>query len=261
MQVFEIYELKDFPYMITQEMANLPENTLISDVIQEEKSEKVYIIIDHNSKRIWTYNGLNSSFKLQIYGGILAGMFRKQLRLFYRIYSLNKYTPEDEIYRDLMNKSLLPGIAKDITEKDFSETAKTNIIPQDLSIHPGLKIKSALEDINELPVPNDFIRKFLITGVQIYTDEEIIEKFIPESVLKKKQTKLGRLNDGFTFFDDNDYSTRLLINKRCIQGIELFVNKDKEKRALNLKIPVIYDEKFNTSRDINSLKKAFQIPE
>jgi len=241
-------------------MINLPENTIVDNVINKENSENVYIIIDHNSKRIWTYNGQKSSFKLQIYGGILAGMFRKQLRLFYRIYALNKYDQKHETFKELMAKTLLPGIAKEITEKDFPSILNENIIPQELSVHPGLKIKAALEQISELPMPNDFFQKFLITGVNIYTYEEIIDSFIPEEKKINKLIKLGRLNDGFTIFDDNDYSIRLVINKRNIQGIELFLHKEKQKPAFDLKIPVIYDERFNKKRNVNDLLKAFKIP-
>lgn len=260
MQVFEIFELKEFPYMTTEEITNFPENTLIYNVIQGEDSKKAYILIDHNLKRIWTYNGLASAFKLQVYGGILAGMFRKQLRLFYRIYSLNAYNVEDKIFKDIMNNPLLPGIAKEFTKNDFSEPSNTNLIPEELSIHSGLNIKSALEDVNELSIPNDFIRKFFVTGANIFTDEEVIESFFPEIRTKRKQIKLGRLNDGFTFFGDNDYSLRLNIKKRCIQGIELFVHKENEKEPYRLEVPVIYEDRFSKSVDIANLKKAFQIP-
>ncbi len=261
MQVFEIIELKEFPYMATIELANFPENTLVSDVIQMENSEKVYIIIDHNLKRIWNYNGLASTFKLQIYGGIVAGMFRKQLKLFYRIFSLNAYSTEDKNFKDIINHPLLPGIAKDITENDFIQTTQANIIPEEISIHVGVDVQHALEDINNIPIPKDFTRKFFITGNNIYSDENIIDTFFSEIKTQKKQIKLGRLNDGFTFFGDNQYSLRLIIKKRCVQGIELFLHKEKEKEAYKIDLPVLYEERFNKSQDIENLKKAFQIPE
>lgn len=71
---------------------------------------------------------------------------------------------------------------------------------------------------------------------------------------------MGRLNNGFTFFDDRNYSTRLIVKKEQLQAIELYVNDDDKPRLLELTMPVIQEEKFSTPGKIESLIEAFRIP-
>ncbi|MBD3212136.1 MAG: hypothetical protein GF311_05945 [Candidatus Lokiarchaeota archaeon] len=261
MQIFEAIELKEFPYMKTRELTNQQGIETVSDIINEDSSDSVFLLVDHDEKRIWVYNGSKSSFKLQIFGGILAGELRKQLRLFYRIFSLNQYARDDKTFKEVLAKSIGPGRAKEITEEDFPEESMGRFEPQELSVHPGLKIKDAVENIDQLPKPDDFVRKFLISGVNIYTNEKKVKKLIPEQETTKKTVKLGRLNDGFTFFDDRRYSTRIFINRRQLQGIELFVHKNDQREPIQLDIPVLPDERLNQSREINELENAFEIPD
>ena len=77
MQIFEIVELSEYPYISTKEIY---EGGTIKDVIKEEK---VYLIVDHNLNRIWTYNGYKSSFRIQALAVKLAEMLRAQLQLKY----------------------------------------------------------------------------------------------------------------------------------------------------------------------------------
>ena len=100
----------------------------------------------------------------------------------------------------------------------------------------------------------------MIIGGAIFTDEEITESFVKEEKITIKPVKLGRLNTGFTFFQDHNYSTRIIIKERNIQGLELFVDEKDKSPPLKIEIPLIYEEKFNKPGSINSLVKAFQIP-
>jgi hypothetical protein len=261
MQIFGAIELKKFPYMKTRELTNQQGIERVSDIINEDSSDRVFLLVDHDEKRIWVYNGTKSSFKLQIFGGILAGELRKQLRLFYRIFSLNQYAKDNKTFKGVLAKSIGPGRAKEITEEDFSEESMGKFEPQELSVHPGLKIKNAIENIDQIPKPENFIRKFLISGVNIYTDEKKIKNLIPKQETTKKTVKLGRLNDGFTFFDDRLYSTRILINRRQLQGIELFIHRDDQREPIHLDIPVLPDERLNQPREISELENAFEIPD
>lgn len=92
MQIFEVVELKQFPFMETREVV---QGQIVSDILNENSLEKVYLLVDHDTKRIWKYNGPNSSLKIRNYGEILAGKLRRQLRLFYMIYPLNMYSKDD----------------------------------------------------------------------------------------------------------------------------------------------------------------------
>ncbi|MFX0021927.1 MAG: hypothetical protein ACFE9S_06345 [Candidatus Hermodarchaeota archaeon] len=255
MQIFEVVELAEFPYMETQEVG---EGQNVSDILNENNDDKVYLLVDHDTKRIWTYNGSKSSLKLQIYGGILAGMLRKQLRLFYRIYPLNLYSLEDKEFQELLGKPIGGGRANPIVKNDFPEPTPDKIIA-DVSIS-NPKINTAIEFINELPNPDNLLRRFMIVGGTIFTDEEVTESFLKEEKTNLKTVKLGRLNNGFTFFQDHNYSTRLIIKERNIQGLELFIPEDDKSPIFKIDIPVIYEDKFSKPGSMKSLIKAFQIP-
>lgn len=256
MQIFEVIELQEFPYM---EAIEIVEGQTVGDILNGTTSiERVYLLVDHDTTRIWTYNTPYSSFKVQIYGGILAGMLRQQLRLFYRIYPLNMYSKDDPEIQELLDKPIGGGRAKPIEKKDFPEPTPDKYVA-DMSIS-NPKINKALEYINQFPQPNNLVRRFMIIGGTIFTDEEITESFVKEEKTTIKPVKLGRLNNGFTFFQDHNYSTRLIIKERKIQGIELFIHEDDKSPSLKIEIPVIYEDKFNKPGSINSLIKAFQIP-
>lgn len=116
-QLFDVIELKEFPFMETREVV---QRQIIGDILNESTSEKVFLLVDHDTKRIWKYSGPNSSIKLHNYGEILAEILRQQLRLFYRIYSLNMYSTDDPEFLELLEKPISGGRARSIEKKDFS---------------------------------------------------------------------------------------------------------------------------------------------
>ena len=256
MQIFEVIELTEFPFMETRELVA---GTLVSDILNNSSDEKVFLLVDHDTKRIWTFNGPKSLLKIQIYGGILAGKLRQQLKLFYRVYPLNMYSKTEKEFQQILDKYLGPGRAKPIEKKDFTE--KTIDRYQPLTSIQNPNMLNAIEYINKIPQPENLIRRFMIIGGQIFTEEEVMESFVKEEKRSIQPVKLGRLNNGFTFFRDLNYSTRLIIKERQIQGIELYINKDDKSPPLKLKIPVIDEDKYNKSWSIESLVHAFQIPD
>lgn len=256
MQIFEVIELKEFPYMETKEIV---EGTTVRDIIKNFNNNRVFLLIDHDTKRIWTFNGFQSSLKKQIYGGILAGMFRQQLKLFYRVYPLNLYSNSDKEFQEIMDKPLGVGRAKPIEKNDFSRPTPDRFIVDTSIQNPDMK--KAIEYISQIPQPENLLRRFMIIGGQIFTDELITESFLKEEKNIIQPVKLGMLNNGFTLFKDHNYSTRIIIKDRKIQGIELYINKDDRSPPLELKIPIIYEEKFNNPGSIKDLILAFQIPD
>ncbi|MFW9827013.1 MAG: hypothetical protein ACFFEY_05265 [Candidatus Thorarchaeota archaeon] len=253
MQIFEVVELLEYPYMETRELV---EGQIVSDVLNEKNKNKVFLLIDHALKRIWTYNGPKSHLKLQIYGSILADMLRKQLKLFYRIYLLNKYTGEEKEFKNLLEKQIGAGKAKPILKQDFHEIKPEIYSTNIYALNPN--INKALEYIEEFPPPDSYIRRFTIVGGTIFTSEEDTESFLNEEKIVTKTIKLGRLNNGFTFFQDHNYSTRIIIKERMIQGIELFIDKKDKSPTFKIEIPIIQEDKFKKPGSINSLINAFQ---
>lgn len=255
MQLFEVIEINEFPYM---EMKEVVQGQSVGDILNETSIDRVFLLVDHDTKRIWTYNGPRSPFKVQLYGGILAGMLRLQLRLFYRVYSLNMYSKEDKQFQELIEKQIGVGRAKPVEKSDFSEQAPDKYVANVLVSNP--KINQVLEYINEIPHPDNLLRRFMIIGGIIYTDEEITESFLKEEKTIIKPVKLGRLNNGFTFFQDHNYSTRLIIKERNIEAIELYVDKQDKSPSLKIEIPIIQEDKFSKTGSIDKLIKAFHIP-
>jgi hypothetical protein len=255
-QIFEVLEVREEPYFLTVEVE---EGEIAADVINNMNNHKVYLLVDHDRKRIWTYNGKHSSFKLQIYGGILAGMLRKQIGIFYRIFPLNKYHVNDPEYQQLLAKPLGQGKAKTMDKKDISKY-KTQVASGEITIH-NPRLSKALENINNYITPEEFKRIFLIIAGTIYTDEKSPKTFLSEEEASEHIVKMGRLNNGFTFFDDRNYSTRIVVKNRSIQGIELFVHKHDKMPIVHIKSPIIHEEKISNKGDVDKLLAAFQIPE
>jgi len=256
MQIFEVFELKEFPFMETKEVV---EGTTVRDILKNGSNIKAFLLVDHDTKRIWTNYEHRCSLKKQFYMGILAGKLRQQLKLFYRVYPLNMYSTTDKEFQEILDKPLGVGRAKPIEKKDFSQPTQDKYILDESIQNPNMK--KAIEYISQFPKPENLIRRFMIIGGQIFTDEEITESFLMEEKLIIRPVKLGRLNNGFTFFKDHKYSTRLIIKDRKIQGIELYISKDDKSPSLELQIPVILEEKFNKPGSIKNLIKAFQIPD
>lgn len=256
MQIFEVLEIREYPYFLTVDVSD---GAIVRDRINDLNSQKVYLLVDHDTKKIWTYNGINSSLKLQLFGGILAGMLRQQLRLFYRIYSMNKYSPEDPEFQEILNKPLGEGRARSIDKTDFP-AKPDNLTTGDILIH-NPRLNKALETIKEYPSLSGFKRSFLIVGGTLYSDEEVMESFLQDEKVTLEEVKLGRLNNGFTFFNDRNYSVRVIVMNRIIQGIELYVPEYENLPIIRLKTPVIKEEKFSKPGKIEKLLKAFQIPD
>ena len=258
LQIFEAIELKEFPYMRTKVI--LEGGTIREILLNSDNEEKAYLLVDDDLKRIWTYNSEKCSFKLQIYGNLLAHMLSRQLRLFYRVYALNIYKKSDQKFQELLDKQISGGRAESITEDDFkTPTYGINVRP-DISVIQAIDVNKAIEYIEDIPQPEDFVRKFLIIGGNIFTDIETTESILTEEKSVRKPLKLGRLNRGFTLFDDA-YSLRLIVNNRSVQGLELYVNKNIKPEALDLNIPVFEDERFSNAGNIDVLLNSFQIPD
>jgi hypothetical protein len=256
LQIFEALELREFPYFLT---VDVEEGEKVEDIINDLNSHKVYLLIDHDTKKIWTYNGLNSSLKLQVFGGILAGMFRKQLRLFYRVYSLNFYSKDDPEFQEVMGKPIGPGRAKSIDKKDFSDSDMQSTTKEMIIRNP--RLGKAMENINLSPKPEGLERIFIIVGGIIYSEEETPEAMLIEEKSSVNLVKMGRLNNGFSLFDDRNYSTRIVVKDRVIQGIELFVHNYDEMPSLRIKSPIIHEDKISEEGDMENLITSFKIPD
>lgn len=256
MQIFEALELREDPYFLT---VDAEEGETVGDIINDLNSRKVYLLIDHDTKRIWTYNGPNSSLKLQVFGGILAGMFRKQLRLFYRVYSLNFYSKDSPEFQEVMDKPIGPGRARSIDKKDFSVSGIQSTERETIIRNP--RSSKAMENINLCSKPEDLNRIFIIIGGIIYSEEEVPEAMLIEEKSSINLVKMGRLNNGFTLFDDRNYSTRIIVKDRVIQGIELFVHNYDEMPSLRIKSPLIHEDKISEEGDMEKLITSFDIPD
>ncbi|MFW9930007.1 MAG: hypothetical protein ACFFD1_11495 [Candidatus Thorarchaeota archaeon] len=256
MQIFEVIELREFPYFLT---VDATDGEVVRDKITPMNNYKVFLLVDHDTKRIWTYNGPYSPLRLQIYGGILANMLRKQLRMFYRIHPMNALSEEDKEFQELMDKPLAPGRARTIDKENFEKHSETATVGNVVIKTP--RLNKVMENIKNYPIPEHVSRVFLILGGNIYSEEQIPQSFLKEEKISVEPVKMGRLNNGFTFFNDRNYSVRIIVRDKSLQGVELFVKEHENVQTLNLKIPTILEEKYNKPGDVQSLYKAFQIPE
>jgi len=254
MQIFEVVELEDYPFMATVEVykADIVRNNL--------EDSKAYLIVDSNSKVIMTFNAQKCPIKFQVYGAILAKILNKQLEEAYKVDSLNRFEKSSQTYNEIMNKLIGGGKAKPITIKDFPKPISQKNFKIDIKLQSNIKINKIIDYIYEIPSPERHSRKFMILGGNIYAEEERAELFVKEKKHTPKPVKMGRLNNGFNFFDDRYYSTRFIVKEPQLQAIELFVSDGDKPHFLELTIPVIQEEKFSNAGKIESLIDAFRIP-
>ena len=111
---------------------------------------------------------------------------------------------------------------------------------------------------NQFPQPSGFSRRLIISGGNVYTEEKIVEEFVKNEKVITKIIKLGRMNNGFTFFCDHNYSTRLITKRGRVLGIELYIHENDKVEPLELEIPIIYEEKFSKPGSPDVLLNAFQ---
>lgn len=261
MQIFEVIKLENYPYCKTMEITT---GEKVKDILLDDSNQnKVFILIDHDLKRIWTYNFPISSFITQVYGSIIANMFRVQLKLFYRIFLLNSMKKDSKEFQEILDKPLGGGRAKAIVESDFPKQEENINQKPYLHVDTNIKFNEAIEILNNLPPvdPEKYTRRLIIIGGSIYTEEDISKEFVQEEKFINKPIKLGQLNNGFTLFDDHEYSTRIIIKDRKLQAIELLIEKEDKSPSLKLVVPVIPEDKFGSSRSIDLLLNSFNIPD
>ena len=261
MQIFEVIKLENYPYCKTMEISS---GEKVKEVLLDDNNQnKVFLLIDHDLKRIWTFNCPKSSFMLQVYGSIIANMFRVQLKLYYRIFLLNSIKIDSKEFQEMLDKPLGGGRAKAIIESDFPKQDQNVNQKPYLHVDTNIKFNEAIEILNNLPPidPEKFMRRLIIIGGSIYTEEDIPKEFVQEEKSINKPIKLGQLNNGFTLFDDHEYSTRIIIKDRKLQAIELLIQKEDKSPSLKLVVPVIPEEKFSTSRRMDLLSSSFNIPD
>jgi len=261
MQIFEVIKLENYPYCKTVQVGV---GEKVKDILLDDNNQhKVFILIDHDLKRIWTYNCPNSLFMLQLCGSIIAGMFRVQLKLFYRIFLLNSMKNDSKEFQEILEKPLGGGRATPIIESNFPKQEENANKQPYLHIDINIKYNEAIEILNTLPPvnPEKYMRRLIIIGGSVYSEEDIPKEFVQKEKSIIKPIKLGQLNNGFTLFDDHEYSTRIIIKDRKLQAIELLIQKEDKSPSLKLAVPVIPEERFNTSRKIDLLLKSFKIPD
>jgi len=183
MQVFEVIEFNEEPYFAAVEVI---EGTVVRDIIDNSNDNKVYVLVDHDTKKIWAYNGSQTSLKKQMYGGILAGMLRQQLKLFYTVNSLNKLSLDDVEFQEIMNKPLSPGRTKSITEikpKTYEEEMELRLLRQREIDKAGSKERSKIGLLNaiEFRLAQTVRNKIKSIMKKESTDEIAINrKYLPE---------------------------------------------------------------------------------
>jgi len=116
-----------------------------------------------------------------------------------------------------------------------------------------------MENINSYAQPEEIKRIFLIIAGNIYSEEDTPEAILKEEKFSTNLVKMGRLNNGFTFFSDRNYSTRIIVRNRTIQGIELYVNSYENLPSLHIKSPIIHEDKISNKGDMDSLMERKKV--
>lgn len=242
-------------------------HNMVRDNLQDDG---VYIIIDDNKKIVWLFKGHKADLMLQIIGATLQDKMLLSLKSTYRSNDLNKYKKDSEIFTEVMDATVKPGLAKEIhkqrkeNEESPTEEKRRAFMTfaasrmQETCVHKGVNTKEIIQEVLEFENPPGFIRHMSMVAGNMYNEDTVVEKFITDNKKHTTLKKIGILPNGFYFLEN--MSSRLYIKDGKVACLDLMVEKDRDLGENRVLVPILHKEKINRKGDINILLNAFKPP-
>jgi len=259
MQLFEVTKNKEAIYF--------QEFEYVHQAFSKYK-DKVFLLIDDNDKVIWIFKGENSPIIMQFVGCYLQELMRKQLKEAYRKRDLNLIPKNSEEYIKIINSKITSGKAREILKKEMEQelTEEQKKIKEiieesrakEICVHKGVSSKVAKTEILKLEDPEGFRRHFCFIGADAYIEREQIKKFLTKNEKEKTLIKIGTLPNGFFFLED--VSSRLLIMRGSVYGLDIMIEKGRIFGSDKVQVPLFYREDLLKIRNIQEVIKLFKIP-
>jgi len=224
------------------------------------RPEGVYLIVDDNKKIVWIYKGERAPLLLQIYGAMLQNDMRIQLKV-YHSNDLNKFHSKSDIYTEVMDATVKPGLAPELSlkeklgeKKGLPSISESRML--ETCVHQGVVTKEIIPQVVEFENPPGYQRHMsLISGI-LYNEERNVERFITETKEKTNLNKIGTLPNGFYFLEN--MSSRLFIKDGKVACLDYMINEKEDLGESRVKVPVLHREKFHREGNINILMQKFK---
>jgi len=249
-------------------------NSQIKDIISPEK---VYLITDDTSKKIFILKGERSTLVYHFIAQKLAKEIRKSKRGFYGIEEINTEEQALQIKEKVADDT---GIIKEFVNPDIHskedpimDPNNTNVVfldtdpgwreriqPSNLQVFKKKQNKEHIFDqIKQNPLDPNYKTDIVLIDSSIYTPTKKLTNFLKDRKEERVYEKIGELTEG-KFFSPQ-YMCRFIVKGENINSIELIRKKDQvEMNTDKINAPVLYIRRIISERSIEILKESFDLP-
>ncbi len=269
MQVFEV--------LLSIETRLIPgNNSQIKEIISADK-DKVYLITDDDSKKIFILKGERSTLVYHFIAQKLAKEIRKTMRGFYGIEEIKTKEQASKILGIVASDT---GNIKELVNPDIHskedplmDPNNTNVIllnidpawrkriqPSDLRVFKKKqKTELIFDQIKKNPLGPDYKTDLVIIDSSIYTPTKNLKHFLKDRKEERVYEKIGDLTEG-KFFSP-EYSCRFIVKGEYINSIELIRNKNQLNSSTDkINAPILFIRRIVTERSIETLKDSYDLP-
>ena len=268
----QIFEVKN-----TIETRLIPgNNSQIKNIISPDK-DKVYLITDDDSKKVFILKGERSTLVYYFIALKLAKEIRKSQRGFYGIEEIQSDEQAVKIMEMVVNDT---GIIKEFVNPDIHskedpimDPNNTNIVfldtdpawrkriqPSNLQVFKKKqKTELIFDQIKQNPLDPSYTTDLVLIDSSIYTPTKKLTNFLQDRKEENVYEKIGELTEG-KFFSPQ-YNCRFIVKGEQINSIELIRKKDQMKISPGtINAPVLFIRRIITERSIEILKNSFDLP-
>jgi hypothetical protein len=249
-------------------------NSQIKDIINPEK---VYLITDDDSKKIFILKGERSTLVYYFIALKLAKEIRKSKRGFYGIEEIKSEEQSLKIMEMVANDT---GVIKEFVNPDIHskedpimDPNNTNVVllntdpawrermqPSNFQVFKKKQNKEQIFDqIKKNPLDPNYKTDLVLIDSSIYTPTKKLTNFLKDRKEERVYEKIGELTEG-KFFSP-EYSCRFIVKGEHINSIELIRKKNRKDTSTDrINAPVLFIRRIITDRSIETLKESFNLP-
>ncbi len=269
MQIFEILR--------TIETRLIPgNNSQIKEIISPDK-DKVYLITDDDSKKIFILIGERSTLVYYFIALKLAKEIRKSKRGFFGIEEIKSEEQVAKIMDMIVNDigSIKEFVNPDVHSKEDPIMDPNNINVVILNTDPAWRERIQpsnllvfkkkqntdiiFDQIKKNPLDPKYKTDLVLIDSSIYTPTKKLTNFLKDRKEERVYEKIGELTEG-KFFSP-EYNCRFIVKGEYINSIELIRKKDSmNTNAYKINAPVLFIRRIITERSIETLKDSFNLP-
>jgi len=251
-------------------------NSQIKEIISPDK-DKVYLITDDDSKKIFILIGERSTLVYYFIALKLAKEIRKSKRGFFGIEEIKSEEQAAKIMDMIVNDigSIKEFVNPDVHSKEdpIMDPNNTNVVilntdpawreriqPSNLLVFKKKQNTDIIFDqLKKNPLDPNYKTDLVLIDSSIYTPTKKLTNFLKDRKEERVYEKIGELTEG-KFFSP-EYNCRFIVKGEHINSIELIRKKNSmNTNAEKINAPVLFIRRIITERSIDNLKDSFNLP-